>query len=293
MVTVSAVEVHLANAEQEQEQEQEVGASDNRTQEQEREQEQEQDATGEWIVIELSGSTTFDLLDIQGIEQYLGASDIASGKYTQVRLVVESVQVALGEGDLQDARLPSGELKINHLFDILPGEITEMVMDFEADKMVTVTGNGGIIVKPVIKLTTRQAKKPQGQGSQNPPSTPAGSAGLGISCGEFTASGHISRSMKVSAGDEITISLCSNASTGFQWKEQAQIGDGSIIEQTGHEFISPGGPGKNPTPGAAGNEQWTLRALKEGTTTLHFEYGQPWEGGQKAAWTLEVDITVQ
>ena len=154
MVTVSEVQVHMAEAEQEQEQEQ--SASDNETPEQELEQEQEQDGEGKWITIGLSdNATTFDLLEIKGIEQYLGASEVATGKYTQVRLVVDTIQVSLGEGELQDATVPSNELKIVRPFDVIAGETTALILDFEADKMVTVTGAGKIIVKPVVKLSIK------------------------------------------------------------------------------------------------------------------------------------------
>lgn len=154
MVTVSEVQVHMAEAEQEREQEQ--SASDNETPEQELEQEREQDGEGKWITIDLSDdATTFDLLEIKGIEQYLGASEVAIGKYTQVRLVVDTIQVSLGEGELQDATVPSNELKIVRPFDVIAGETTALILDFEADKMVTVTGAGRILVKPVVKLSIK------------------------------------------------------------------------------------------------------------------------------------------
>ena len=109
-VTISQVQVHKAVAEQEREQEQSV--SENRTQEQERAQQQIQEGEGEWISIDLSdNATTFDLLQIMGIEQFLGANEVEPGKYTQVRLVVDTIKVKLGNQEPQDAKLPSNELK--------------------------------------------------------------------------------------------------------------------------------------------------------------------------------------
>ncbi|MFC1954400.1 DUF4382 domain-containing protein [Chloroflexota bacterium] len=156
MVTISEVQVHKASAEQEQEQQQ--TNTGNQTQEQE--QEQTQQDGGEWISIAISDdANTFDLLEIRGIEQYLGASEIEAAKYTQVRLVVETVQVEFDDnGNFKDARIPSKELKIVHPFNIIDGETTALVLDFDADKMVTVTGSGDIIVKPVVKLTVKQEK---------------------------------------------------------------------------------------------------------------------------------------
>lgn len=158
MVTVSEVQVHKASAEQEKEQQQ--SGTGNQTQEQEQEEQQTLQGEGEWISVNITGDArTFDLLDIEGIEQYLGQVEVEAVKYTQVRLVVDVVQVEFNNsGELEDARIPSKELKIVHPFNIVKGETTVLVIDFNADRMVTVTGSGDIIVKPVVKLTIKQEK---------------------------------------------------------------------------------------------------------------------------------------
>jgi len=163
LVTVSEVQVHKALAEQERDQEQQQSTTGNQTRKQEQEQ-QTQQGQGEWISVNIDETArTFDLFDIEGIEQYLGQIEIEAVKYTQVRLVIETVQVAFNNSSsLEDARIPSKELKIVHPFDIVRGEITALVIDFDADKMVTLTGSGDIIVKPVVKLSVRQEKS-QGQ----------------------------------------------------------------------------------------------------------------------------------
>ncbi|MFC1934057.1 DUF4382 domain-containing protein [Chloroflexota bacterium] len=160
MVTISEVQVHKASAEQEQEKQQ--SGTGNQTQEQEQEQQQMQQGGSEWISIAIEDdASTFDLLEVKGVEQYLGASEIEAAKYTQVRLLVETVQVEFDDSDdLKDARVPSKELKIVHPFNITNGETTALVLDFDADRMVTVTGSGDIIVKPVVKLTVKQEKSP-------------------------------------------------------------------------------------------------------------------------------------
>ena len=117
----------------------------------------EQEGSG-WTTVNLSDNTTFDLLRIKGVEQFLGESEAEAGKYTQVRLVVDAIKVKLRDREPEDATVPSKELKIVHPFNVTAGETTAMVLDFDADKMVTVTGSGKIIVKPVIKLTVRQEK---------------------------------------------------------------------------------------------------------------------------------------
>lgn len=161
-VTISEIQVHKAVAEQEQQQQ---TGSGNQTQEQQ----QTQTGGGEWITIGLSDNATeFNLMDIEGIEKYIGTKAVEEGKYTQVRLVVSNAQVQLGEGEdavLKDATVPSGELKIVRAFDVIAGETTSLVLDFDAARMVTVSGAGRVIVKPVINLKVRQEKSGGKQGA--------------------------------------------------------------------------------------------------------------------------------
>ena len=114
---------------------------------------------GEWLTIEIpGGSKSFDLLKVKGLEEFLASGQLAAGKYTQVRLIVDKAEVALGGGEPKSATVPSGELKLVHPFDIVTGKTTVVVIDFDADKSVNVTGNENITVKPVVKLITKETK---------------------------------------------------------------------------------------------------------------------------------------
>ena len=118
-------------------------------------------AAAEWINIPLDGSSvTFNLLNIQGIEHYIGAANLTAGHYTQVRLHISKVEVGLNGAAPVAATLPSGVLRVVRSFDIVTGQTTSLLFDFDAARMVNVTGNGHVIVKPVVKLTVT---KPAGQ----------------------------------------------------------------------------------------------------------------------------------
>ena len=167
MVTVESVEVHKANAAQEQEQEQEGGQGQNQEQEQQQLADNSTNNSTEeeagWLPVNiLAGNETFDLLQIQGIEEVLAIAELEPGKYTQIRMTVSNVQVRLGDGNLTDVMLPSGKLKFVRPFDIVEGQTTALLFDFDAEKSVNVTGSGQIIVKPVVKLsmTTPQTIEP-------------------------------------------------------------------------------------------------------------------------------------
>jgi predicted secreted protein len=113
---------------------------------------------------------------------------------------------------------------------------------------------------------------------------------LEVSCSDFMKLSHISRQLEVAAGGTITLNLCSNPSTGFQWSKDAGISNGIVIQQLDHKFLEPGAENK---VGVAGSESWTFKALKQGAATISLEYGRPWEGGEKATWTYKLAITVK
>ena len=151
LLTVSSLKIHKASAEHEQQQ----SGSGNATQQQPgSENTTHQEGDGEWITIDISDNmTTFDLLQIKGIEEFFGSAEVEAGKYTQLRLVVEKAEVSLGGEAPQEARLPSGELKIVRPFYISTGEVTMLLLDFDAERSVIVTGSGKVQVKPVVKLS--------------------------------------------------------------------------------------------------------------------------------------------
>jgi len=166
MVTVESVEVHKAAAQQEQQQ-----SATNST-----------DEKAGWLPLDiLAGNETFDLLQIQGIEEVLAVAELEAGNYTQIRMTISNVQVRLGDGDLQDVILPSGNLKFIHPFDIVGGQTTALLFDFDAEKSVNVTGSGQIIVKPVVKLSVTRPQKVE-PGTKHvkiaTPSLPNGAVGV-------------------------------------------------------------------------------------------------------------------
>ena len=292
-LTISSLEVHLAAAEMEQEQEQ--SGSGNQTQEQE--QEQEEGNGGGWISINISDNmSTFDLLKVKGIEEFFGSSEVAAGKYTQVRLIVDKAEVAVDNGEPQEATVPSGELKIVRPFTVESGETTTLLIDFDAEHSVIFTGSGKIQVKPVVKLSIEQGEKsgkPQDEEEiEEEEKEEEIEASVEVSCDEFASANHTSRELEVEAGSLLMVTLCSNPTTGFEWSETANISDTSILEQVSHEFIPPQS-GQSSQTGTPGQEVWVFRALEAGTSTVYMEYSRPWQGGEEAIWTFELTVTVE
>ena len=110
-----------------------------------------------------------------------------------------------------------------------------------------------------------------------------------ISCDEFAESPHsIRNEFQVEVGGKITVKLCSNPTTGFQWDYETTIEN--VLQEEDHDFEE---PEDKDLVGAAGIEVWTFEAVEKGTTEVQMEYSRPWEGGEKAEWTYVLTVVVK
>lgn len=125
-----------------------------------------------------------------------------------------------------------------------------------------------------------------------PAATPPAASGatVTVTCEQFSKEAHIVQDATAAVGSTITVTLCSNPTTGFSWGEQAQISDIEVLKQTSHETVAAADTGM---VGAPGNQVWTFEALKAGSSTVSFSYSRPWEGGEKDVQTFKLKVTVQ
>jgi inhibitor of cysteine peptidase len=109
-----------------------------------------------------------------------------------------------------------------------------------------------------------------------------------ISCEDFNDNPQsIRNDFQAEIGDKITVKLCSNPTTGFQWQYTMTPDD--IVAEEDYDFEEPEGD----LTGAPGMEVWTFEAVENGTTEIYMEYSQPWQGGLKAEWTYTMTVTVE
>jgi hypothetical protein len=124
------------------------------------------DSASGWSEITLNPARKINLLDLtNGVLEYLGETTLPAGHYTQVRLLLApnnasspvSNSVALSSASGTEIALitPSAVqtgIKLVHGFDVAAGQRTDLVLDFDACKSVVALGNGGFLLKPVIKV---------------------------------------------------------------------------------------------------------------------------------------------
>ena len=122
---------------------------------------------------------------------------------------------------------------------------------------------------------------------------PAGNQEIGASCDDFRkasqASAVLNERIEIKSGNMLTIKLCSNRTTGFQWTEKANVSDPAILQQIEHRYVAPGAK----VPGAPGDEIWVFKAIKAGNSVVSMEYSRPWEGGEKGIWKYRVSVLVK
>jgi hypothetical protein len=107
-----------------------------------------------WFVINNTLSS-YDLLQLRnGASAVLGDSILQSGDYTQIRLILADGNYVIDNGIKHDLTVPSGSqtgIKLNHGFTIEPNTLYELMLDFNVDKSIHVTGNNKYMLKPVIR----------------------------------------------------------------------------------------------------------------------------------------------
>lgn len=114
-----------------------------------------------------------------------------------------------------------------------------------------------------------------------------------VTCDDFQDNHHRTDDIEVKVGDEVTMTLCSNPTTGYQWSEGADISDVGIVDQVGHEYVAPDEGDQPPVAGAAGEEVWRFTALAAGKSSISVEYSQAWDGGDKGTWAFVLNVTVK
>lgn len=112
-----------------------------------------------WTDITLSPAKKINLLNLtNGVLEALGQTSLEAGRYTQLRLVLDSngntVVPTAGktEQPLETPSAAQSGIKLVGSFDVTAGQKTDVVLDFDACKSVVTRGRNGYALKPVVKV---------------------------------------------------------------------------------------------------------------------------------------------
>ena len=95
---------------------------------------------------------------------------------------------------------------------------------------------------------------------------------------------HEGDSISVASGDEFTIALEANPSTGYTW----DAGSNPNVTFVSSKQVST----EHAPPGSSGMQELTFKATKKGSTTLELAYARQFEGGVPPAQTASFVVTV-
>jgi len=118
-----------------------------------------------WITLS-SNITSFDLMDVIGVKAFLASANVDAGKFTQIRMDVDRVEVVTTDGANITAEVPGGKLRIVRPFDVDAGVKTILTLDFDGEKSLVLTGQGKAIFKPVVKLEIDKEKESEDDGEE-------------------------------------------------------------------------------------------------------------------------------
>lgn len=111
---------------------------------------------GEWItVFENAQGADIDLLAASGdASAFLGEADLDAGRYTQIRVTVQSAYGVDLDGNTTDITVSSGTVKIVRGFEVEADMETRITVDFDLDRSMVQQGNGQWRMTPVVGTTT-------------------------------------------------------------------------------------------------------------------------------------------
>jgi hypothetical protein len=109
-----------------------------------------------WVVVSTTPSV-YNLLTLnaKNVSEFLAYIDTKADTFDQVRLMIDSISVKTKAGVVNQAKLPSGELKINTTLVMKAGTTSSVNFDFLAAKSLHMTGAGQYIFAPVVKTQVK------------------------------------------------------------------------------------------------------------------------------------------
>ncbi|HUC89501.1 MAG TPA: protease inhibitor I42 family protein [Patescibacteria group bacterium] len=94
--------------------------------------------------------------------------------------------------------------------------------------------------------------------------------------------------IEVKKGQQFTISLASNASTGYSWSVDDTYNK-NVITKVSNKYQA----ANTNMSGAPGKELWVFKGANKGSTKLNFKYTRSWEANMSPASSKTFDVTVK
>lgn len=110
--------------------------------------------SSQWITLNTNAGI-YNLLDFQnGVDTLLATGTVSSDTLKEVRFILGDDNSVMVDSVIHSLTTPSAQqsglkIKIDKTLDL---DINTLTLDFDAEQSIVETGNGGYILKPVIKI---------------------------------------------------------------------------------------------------------------------------------------------
>ena len=147
-----------------------------------------------WITV-VEEPQRFDLMELMGVEELLGTTELEPGSYQQLRFEVVEAIITV-RGNQRQSPVPSGKIRLVGGFEVSPDVATIVTLDFDAENSVIFRPGLGPQLKPVVKMLVREEGRPLSEaevvatigeddegdapGTPEPSATPASTGGTRI-----------------------------------------------------------------------------------------------------------------
>ncbi len=106
-----------------------------------------------WDTVRMQ-TKTVDLASLTTVSDLLAIDRLNPGKYTDIRIVVASASGQLSTGQAVNLTVPSGELKINHPFEISSARTTTLTVEIDLSRSIGQNGTGYVFTPVVGSVIT-------------------------------------------------------------------------------------------------------------------------------------------
>jgi len=94
-----------------------------------------------WRSLSIKNGDSIELASLTNVSKLLASSAIYAGKYTQIRIVVNSTGMML-DGTHVTFTVPFGELKTTHPFDLHAGDTKKLTLEIDLQRSIINNGSG-------------------------------------------------------------------------------------------------------------------------------------------------------
>lgn len=101
-----------------------------------------------WQTLSIKNET-IDIASLTDISELLATANVSTGKYTQIRIVVANATGVMADGTSVVFKVPSGELKTTHPFNVTKDHTKALTIDIDLEHSIVHNAQGWIF-KPVL-----------------------------------------------------------------------------------------------------------------------------------------------